>query len=87
MDHAGMAFSVVKIAPLQNEIEAGLLRDELTERDIPHCIISYHDSAFDGLFQLVRGWGHVEAALEHKETVMLALEAIRQPHSESGSGN
>lgn len=73
---------VEKVALLQNEIEAELLEMELTKRNIPHCIVSYHDSAFDGLFQLYRGWGHVEAPGEHKATILSVIEAIRQPGSE-----
>ncbi len=66
-----------KIALLQNEIEAELLEEELTNRNIPHCLISYHDSAFDGLFQLYRGWGHVEAPTEFKDAIVSVLEDIR----------
>lgn len=35
-----------KILILDNEIEAKLLDSILTERDIPHRIKSYHDSAY-----------------------------------------
>jgi len=49
------------ILELQNEIKARLLESVLSEREIPHHIRSYHDSAYDGLFQLHRGWGHIMA--------------------------
>ena len=51
-----------KILVFKNEIEANLMQSILKERDIPHVIKSYHDSAYDGLFQLQKGWGHLEAA-------------------------
>jgi hypothetical protein len=70
-----------KIALLQSEIEAERLTVELTARKIPHCIISYHDSAFDGLFQMYRGWGHVEAPADYKGAIMSILVAIREPDS------
>src|ERR1043166_7499209 len=73
---------VEKIALLQGEIEAELLDAELVSRNIPHCVISYRDSAFDGLFQLYRGWGHVEAPCDFKDNILSILQAIRQSASE-----
>ena len=49
------------ILELENEIKARLLESVLRGREIPHYIRSYHDSAYAGLFQLHRGWGHVIA--------------------------
>jgi len=74
-----------KIALLESEIEAERLRTELTHRNMAHCIISYHDSAFDGLFQLYRGWGYVEAAPQYKDTIVSILQAIREPNTEPES--
>lgn len=72
-----------RIAILENVIEAQRLEAVLTERNIPHLVKTYHDSAYDGLFQFGRGWGHVEAAAEHKEEVIAMLEALRQAPSDS----
>ena len=58
-----------KILILENEIEAKLLDSILTERDIPHRIRSYHDSAYDGIFQAQKGWGVVMAPLTFKEVI------------------
>jgi hypothetical protein len=55
---------------LENEIEAQLLDSILAERDIPHRIRSYHDSAYDGIFQAQKGWGVVMAPLNFKETII-----------------
>ncbi|MBW6501975.1 MAG: hypothetical protein K0B05_11335 [Bacteroidales bacterium] len=60
----------VKILVLNNEIEAKLLSGMLSERSIPHLIRSYHDSFFDGLFQLQSGWGHLEAPEKYREEIM-----------------
>ena len=49
------------ILELENEIKARLLESVLSEREIPHHIRSFHDSAYDGLFHLHRGWGHIIA--------------------------
>ena len=65
-----------KVAALENEIQAQLLDSMLTDRDIPHIIRSYHDTALDGIFQTASGWGHVEAPLEFHENVKAALAEI-----------
>ncbi len=59
----------VKIAVLQNEIEARLLDSVLQERQIPHVLRSYHDVAYDGMFQLQQGWGCVYAPNEFEQEI------------------
>ncbi len=59
-----------KILILENEIEARLLDSVLNERDIPHRIKSYHDSAYDGIYQAQKGWGVVEAPRRYKEEII-----------------
>jgi hypothetical protein len=58
-----------KILILENEIEAQLLDSVLEERNIPHRIRSYHDSAYDGIFQTQKGWGAVLAPPEFEEEI------------------
>ena len=65
-----------KVAVLQNQHEARLIDNLLTERGIPHQIKSYHDSALDGLFQITKGWGHVEAPEEFKDEIKTILESL-----------
>jgi len=65
-----------KVAVLQNQHEARLIDDLLTERDIPHQIKSYHDSALDGLFQITKGWGHVEAPEKYKDEIKTILKSL-----------
>jgi hypothetical protein len=60
----------VKILLFKNEIEAMLLDEILTEKQIPHLIRSYHDSAYDGLWQTQSGWGHIEAPQEYAEEIL-----------------
>jgi len=50
-----------KVATLENEIEARLLDSILNERNIPHLLTSYYDTAYDGLYQTQKGWGHISA--------------------------
>lgn len=53
----------------------------LTERDIPHIMRSYHDSAYDGIFQTRGGWGHIEAPLNFKDEILAVVEDIKRQAS------
>jgi len=59
-----------KILILYNEIEATLLSGLLRERNIPHLLRSYYDSALDGLWQTQKGWGHLQAPPEYREEIL-----------------
>jgi hypothetical protein len=59
----------VKIIELGNEIEARLLSEVLTDRNIPHILRSYHDSAYDGLWQTSTAWGFLESEDQFKEEI------------------
>ncbi len=65
-----------KILVLENEIEARLLDSVLDERDIPHRIRSYYDSAYDGIYQAQKGWGVVEAPPIWKEEILSIYEDL-----------
>jgi len=70
----------VNIAVLENMIEAQLLESILKEEKIPHHIRSFHDTAYDGLFQVQLGWGELRAPLPYKNEIMEILEDIRSGH-------
>ena len=59
-----------KILVLNNEFEAKLLEEILQEKNIPYITRSYHDSAYDGLWQLQTGWGHIEAPEEFADEIL-----------------
>jgi hypothetical protein len=67
----------IKIAVLENAIEAQLLSSVLTQYEIPHRLRSYHDTAYDGLFQLQKGWGEIYGSHEFKQQVIDALAELR----------
>ena len=67
---------IIKIVVLKNEIEANIMGSILKERNIPHILISYYDSAYDGIFQLQKGWGHIEAAQEYKSRILKVYQDI-----------
>jgi hypothetical protein len=68
----------VKILMFHNEIEAMLLDEILTDKKIPHLIRSYHDSAYDGLWQSQSGWGHLEAPEEFREEILNIYNEMSQ---------
>lgn len=67
-----------KIAALENEIESLRLSSELNARRIPFAMRSYHDTAYDGLFQFSAGWGHVDAPPDYRDEILDILTVIRQ---------
>lgn len=66
----------IKVLVFNNEFEARLLSEILTEKSIPHIIRSYHDSAYDGLWQMQSSWGHLEAPGEYKEEILLTYNLM-----------
>ncbi|MBI4556015.1 MAG: hypothetical protein HY706_00400 [Candidatus Hydrogenedentes bacterium] len=67
-----------KVAVLENEVEARLLEAILKEQGIPHIIQSYYDAALDGIFQLQKGWGCVQAAVSDEAELLRILTEIRE---------
>lgn len=67
----------IRIAVLENEIEAQLVEAILAERAIPHRIQSYRDLAYDGLFQTVLGWGGIYAPADYQEEIMEIIAELR----------
>lgn len=67
----------IKVDVLENEIEAQLLGSILNERGIPHHIRSYHDTAYNGLFQFQKGWGYISAPPSWSEEITNILSEIR----------
>lgn len=67
----------IKIAVLDNEVEAEFLEATLKERNIPYVIRSYHDTVYDGIFQIVEGWGYVASFEEYRDEIMSVLSDIQ----------
>ena len=67
----------IKIAVLENEIEAQLMSSVLSERDLPYLMRSFHDTAYDGLFQVQMGWGELHAPQGCKQEILELLGNIR----------
>lgn len=67
----------IKIVTLNDQFEAQLLSAVLYERNIPHTLKTYHDSAYNGLFQAHLGWGAVYAPADQSPIINSILSDIR----------
>jgi len=67
----------VRIAVLEHIIEAQVMESILKDQEIPHRIRSFHDTAYDGLFQLQKGWGEIYAPASRQNEIESILEDIR----------
>ncbi len=67
----------VDVAVLENIIEAQVIESILIEQNIPYRIRSYHDTAYDGLFQVQKGWGLLCAPHTYKQEILDMLNDIR----------
>jgi hypothetical protein len=67
----------IKIAILENAIEAQFLSSMLAQYNIPHRIRSYHDTAYDGLFQFQKGWGEIYSPIDFRQQILDAITDLR----------
>ena len=66
----------IKVLVFNNEFEAKLLDEVLNDKNIPHIVRSYHDSAYDGLWQMQSSWGHLEAPEEYRDEILLTYDQM-----------
>jgi hypothetical protein len=67
----------VKIVVLENTVEAQIIQSLLEQYGIPHCLRSYHDTAYDGLFQFQRGWGELLAPESRRQEILEMIQSLR----------
>ena len=65
-----------KILILNNEFEAGLLEEVLTDRNIPHGIVTSDDTALGGIMEMELGWGYVEAPAKYRAEIEMVFAEI-----------
>ena len=67
----------------ENAAEAQALQSLLHQHDIPAEIVSFHDTAYDGLFQTQYGWGMIRVAEEdYPQARKIIEEWKRSPPAE-----
>ena len=67
----------IKVAVFENATEAQLMESILKEQHLPHRIRSFHDTAYDGLFQVQKGWGELFAPPELEAEILSILNDVR----------
>ncbi len=67
---------MVPVIHFTNEIEAQILGDILNDEKIPYRIRSFHDSAYDGIFQMQKGWGQLEAPESYRNRINDLAEKV-----------
>lgn len=66
-----------RILDLENEVIARFMESVLLDKDIPHILRTYHDSAYDGLFAYQQGWGFIEAPPKYRDEILKIYEEIK----------
>ena len=66
-----------KILVLNNEFEAGLMEEILTDRKIPYGIVTSDDTALGSITEMENGWGYVEAPAKYRDEVTMIYEEIK----------
>ncbi|KQC14489.1 MAG: hypothetical protein APR63_14195 [Desulfuromonas sp. SDB] len=69
--------SYQKVVVFDNYFQAELMQKALTDAHIPFYIESYHDSAYNGLFQFQKGWGYIKAPVEYHQQIKQIYENIK----------
>jgi len=66
-----------RILSLSSEIESLRIKEILDSNEIPHVIRSFHDSAYDGLFQNQYGWGVLEADEADEDRILDLINDLK----------
>ena len=74
----------IKVVTLENNHEADLMDAILNEKNIPHRIESYYDTAFDGLYQTQKGWGRLSAPKSYHTEIMEIISELREEVEKGG---
>ncbi|MFO7760625.1 MAG: DUF2007 domain-containing protein [Desulfobia sp.] len=63
-----------KLIQPENAAEADIIRQILEQNNISARITSFYDTAYDGLFQIQRGWGVINVSESDYEKAVKILE-------------
>lgn len=70
--------SIEKILILEDEFEARLFKQILTEEKIPFSLQSYVDGPYNGIWKNQRGWGHIEADSKYRDKIIDLYENMKK---------
>ena len=66
----------IRIMILENAIEAQVVGSILNQYQIPHRVRSFYDTAYDGLFQVQKGWGELTAPESYMQEILDIVKDI-----------
>lgn len=82
-EHTPTEDSFIHIVIIENPFEAQIVQPVLEDEGIPHLVRSFHDTAYDGLYQAQRGWGEIMAPARFRDQIMeIITEARAQNETE-----
>lgn len=67
---------------LNNQFEADVFAALLEEERIPYAVVNHYSFAYDGLFQMSMGWGHIEIPEEYKEKAAELFQSYKNSLTE-----
>ena len=68
---------LIKITVVDNPVEAALFKSTFEDADIPFIIKENYDSAYDGIFESVKGWGEIYSPEKYKDEILRIIEDLR----------
>ncbi len=68
---------LIKITVINNPVEAALFKSTFEDADIPFIIKENYDSAYDGIFESVKGWGEIYSTEKYKNKILNIIENLR----------
>ncbi len=68
----------VRAGILETRFEADRVSQALKEAGIPFVIQSFHDTAYDGLFILQKGWGMVLVPDDLREQTSVFIQDVKR---------
>jgi len=72
----------VKAGTVDTRFEGDRVAQALKEAEIPFMIKSFHDTAYDGLYVLQKGWGAVLVPQEFQEQTEAVIADIKKTFKE-----
>jgi hypothetical protein len=72
----------VKILTLRTEAEALLLSGLLDQANIQHMLKSFHDTAYDGMWQTKTSWGTLYAYEEDRQQILDIYNNMSAPETQ-----
>ncbi|MCK5153762.1 MAG: hypothetical protein KAQ93_05325 [Spirochaetales bacterium] len=71
-----------KLVEINTDFDATFMDSILTEKEIPHVMVSYSTTPFINLFQTQKGWGHISAPSQYLQEIESLYEEFKQSRAE-----